>query len=135
MDEQTVELAKYRVEKAREELQVSKLVIEKDFIKASLSSSYYSIFHSARTLLLFKKLDSKKHSGIISLFNKEYIKSGLIDLRTKDILNKAFYIRIESDYKDFYIASKEEANEQISNAEFFMNEILKFIKQHYGVEL
>jgi len=135
MNEQTIELAKYRIEKAREELQAAKLLIEKDFIKASLSSSYYSIFHSARTLLVFKKLDSKKHSGVIALFNKEFIKTGLIELKTKDILNKAFYIRIESDYKDFYIAGKEEAKEQISNAEFFMDEILKFIKRHYEVEL
>ena len=72
MDDQTIELAKYRIEKAREEHQVAKLAIEKDLFKSSMSSSYYSIFHSARALLVFKKLDSKKHSGVIALFNKEY---------------------------------------------------------------
>lgn len=51
MDEQTKELAKYRIEKAREELNVSKLTYENNYIKASLTSSYYSIFHSARALL------------------------------------------------------------------------------------
>ena len=135
MDDQTIELAKYRKEKAEEELKAAKYLYEKDIIKSSLSSSYYSIFHSARALLVFKKLDSKKHSGVIALFNKEYIKTGLINEKAKDILSKAFYIRIESDYKDFYVASKEEAQEQIDNAEFFLNEILNFIRQHYNVEL
>ncbi len=135
MDDQTIELAKYRKEKAEEELKAAKYLYEKDIIKSCLSSSYYSIFHSARALLVFKKLDSKKHSGVIALFNKEYIKTGLINEKAKDILSKAFYIRIESDYKDFYVASKEEAQEQIDNAEFFLNEILNFIRQHYNVEL
>jgi len=135
MDDQTIELAKYRIEKSREELQAAKYLFEKDVLKSSLSSSYYSIFHAARSLLLFKKLGSKKHSGVIALFNKEFVHTGLIDKKLKDILTKAFYIRVDSDYKDFYIASKEEAKEQIDNAEFFINEILNFIKQHYQVEL
>ena len=135
MDEQTIELAKYRIEKAKEELEAAKILYEKDIIKSSLSSSYYSIFHTARSLLLFKKLGSKKHSGVIALFNKEFIKTGLFDEKCKDILTKAFHIRIESDYEDFYVASREETIEQIENAEFFLNEIIEFIKQHYNVEL
>lgn len=53
----------------------------------------------------------------------------------KDILTKAFYIRTDSDYKDFYVASIEEAKEQIDNAEFFLNEIITFVNKHYNVEL
>ena len=113
MDEQTIELAKYRIQKAREELQVAKYVLEKDFIKSSLSSSYYSVFHAARALLVFKKLDSKKHSGVIALFNQEYIKTNLVEEKAKDILTKAFYVRIESDYKDFYLATQKEAEERL----------------------
>ena len=135
MDEQTIELAKYRIQKAREELQVAKYVLEKDFIKSSLSSSYYSVFHAARALLVFKKLDSKKHSGVIALFNQEYIKTNLVEEKAKDILTKAFYVRIESDYKDFYLATQKEAEEQIKNAEYFLNEIVSFIKHHYKVDI
>lgn len=135
MDEQTIELAKYRFGKAREELNAAKLTFENGYFKVSLSSSYYSIFHSARALLVFKKLDSKKHSGIIALFNKEFIKTSLIDEKARNILTQAFYIRIDSDYKDFFIASREEAKEQIDNAEFFLNEIISFVKKYYNVEL
>jgi uncharacterized protein (UPF0332 family) len=135
MDEQTIELAKYCVEKAREELQAAKYLLEKNIIKSSLSSSYYSIFHAARTLLVFEKLDSKKHSGVIALFNEKYIKPGLLDEKAKDILTKAFYLRVDSYYKDFYLASQKEAAEQIKNAEYFLNLIVNFIKQHYKIDI
>jgi len=82
---------------------------------------------------MFKKLGSKKHSSVIALINKEFVKSGLFDEKCKDILTKAFHIRIESDYQDFYIASKEEARDQIENAKYFLNEILNFIRKHYNI--
>jgi uncharacterized protein (UPF0332 family) len=135
MDEQTIELAKYWIEKAREELQAAKYLLEKSIFKSSLSSSYYSIFHSARALLVFEKLDSKKHSGIITLFNEKYIKPGLLEEKTKDILTRAFYIRIDSDYKDFYLASQNDAEEQITNAEYFLYRIVNFIKQYYKINV
>ncbi len=135
MDEQTVELAKYRIQKAREELQVAKYVLEKNFINSSLGSSYYSVFHAARALLVFKKLDSKKHSGVIALFNKEFIKPGLMSENAKNILTKAFYVRLDSDYKDFYLASKADAEEQIKDAEYFLDEIVNFIKANYNVDI
>lgn len=135
MDEQTIELAKFRIEKAREELEAARILYEKNIIRSSLSSSYYSIFHAAKALLVFRKLGAKKHSGVIALFNKEFVKTGMFGKKHKEILSKAFHIRIESDYEDFYIASREEAIEQIENAEYFLNEIISFVKKHYNVEL
>lgn len=135
MDENIVNLAKYRLEKAKEALSSAKLAFDKNLLRPSLSASYYSIFHSARTLLVFKKLDSKSHSGLITLFNREFIKNGLLSEKFKDVLSKAFYIRIESDYEDFYVASRDEAQEQIENAKFFLNEIIRFVKEHYQVDL
>ena len=38
MDEQTIELAKYRIEKASEELQAAKYLLEKSIYKSSLSA-------------------------------------------------------------------------------------------------
>lgn len=80
-------------------------------------------------------MDSKKHSGIITLFNEKYIKPGLVEEKNKDILTKAFYIRIDSDYKDFYLASQNDAEEQITNAEYFLNRIVNFIQQHYKINV
>ncbi|MBU1599651.1 HEPN domain-containing protein [bacterium] len=37
----------------------------------------YAIFSAARALLATKDLDSSKHSGVISLFNQHFVKTGV----------------------------------------------------------
>lgn len=39
--------------------------------------SYYAIFHAARVVLALDGQDYKKHSGVISNFQKNYIKTGI----------------------------------------------------------
>ena len=36
------------------------------------------MFHAVRALLATKRLDSRKHSGVISLFNQHFVKPGLV---------------------------------------------------------
>ena len=40
--------------------------------------SYYAVFAAMRAVLALQGFDSKKHSGIIAEFRREYIKSGLL---------------------------------------------------------
>ncbi|MBU2444117.1 MAG: HEPN domain-containing protein [Bacteroidetes bacterium] len=119
MDEKRIALAKYRFSKASEELSVSKLAFSSGKFSSSLSSSYYAIFHSVRTLLALEGIDSKKHSGVIHLFSQKFINTKLLETSFSKILVEAFEIRIDSDYKDFYLASKEDAEQQLNNAKYF----------------
>lgn len=43
------------------------------------------------------------------------------------IIKEASYLREKSDYDDFYIARKEEAEKQLENAMFFVCEVEKYI--------
>jgi len=59
MDKRKINLAKFRFEKAEEELEISKTLFDKEYFGASLSSSYYAIFHAVRTVFAFEyRLDS-----------------------------------------------------------------------------
>jgi uncharacterized protein len=69
------DLAKYRYEMAVEKLEAAKILKENGFFRDSISRSYYAIFTGARSLLAIKKKDSAKHSGIISLFNRYFVKT------------------------------------------------------------
>jgi len=44
-------------------------------------------------------------------------------------------IRDKSDYMDFYIVSREEAREQIENAERFISEVSRYINQKFELNL
>ena len=48
-----------------------------------------------------------------------------------EILRDAFIIRQKSDYNDFYIASKTEAEKQLRNAKLFIDRINKYITENY----
>ena len=129
MDESIKELAKYRLDKALEELKNSETMIKSKSYSKSLNCSYYAIFHITRALLAFDKFDSRKHSGIISFFIKKYINSNIIDNELSKIIVKAQNYRIKSDYLDFFVVSKSEAVEQLENAKRFIDALTELIKQ------
>ncbi len=81
-----------------------------------------------RAVIALDKADFKKHSGNIQFFQKEYIKTGKFDVRCSEIILSASKIRNASDYDDFYIASKEEAKEQLENAKYFYNQVETYLK-------
>ena len=58
MDKRKIKLAKFRFGKAEEELEISKTLFDKGYFRASLSSSYYSIFHAVRTVFAFEEIRS-----------------------------------------------------------------------------
>ena len=71
------EYAGYRIERAKEDLDVAIEMYEEDHYRIANNRAYYSIFHSMRAVLAFDGFDSKKHSGIIAEFRKSYIKKGI----------------------------------------------------------
>lgn len=81
-------LVLYRLENAHEKLAAAKDLLDNKHYKDSVSRSYYAIFTAARALLAIKKLDSAKHSGVISLFNQHFVKNGLICNSNGDALKK-----------------------------------------------
>ncbi|MCL5779437.1 MAG: HEPN domain-containing protein [Firmicutes bacterium] len=44
----------------------------------AVSRTYYAVFQAARAVLAKKGLDSRKHSGIIGLFNQQFVKPGIL---------------------------------------------------------
>ena len=129
LEESKIELAKHRIATANEDYIAAVDLVKCGHYKVANNRAYYAIFHSIRAVLALEGLDFKKHSAVIAYFNQNYIKNGEIEKRFINIINKASLIRNESDYSDFYIASKEEAEEQISNAKEFYDVVYKYIER------
>ncbi len=127
LDEARSSYVKYRLATAEEELENAKLMYEHGRLKASMNRSYYSIFHAMRSVLAIDSIDFKKHSGVISYFTKEYIKTGIFDKKYSNIIRKASAARNNSDYEDFYEATPEEALQQCNEAQEFYDAVQKYI--------
>lgn len=82
----TLELAIYRVNKAKEKLIAAKMMRDNKMYEDSVNRSYYAIFHAARALLAIDMKDFKKHSGVISYFQQNYIKPKYLMLSIRKLL-------------------------------------------------
>jgi|SRR3989339_91740 len=122
-----LELSKYRLSKAREELDTSIELIGIGRFSQSVNRSYYSIFHAVRALFAIEEVDFKKHSGVISHFQHNYIKTGKFEKGLSNIIVTANVIRNQSDYNDFVVVTKEEASKQVENAERFLKEMENYL--------
>ena len=116
-----------RMEQAEQCQESAKLLLEADDIKGAANRSYYGIFHAIRAVLALEGKDFAKHSGVISFFRQNYIKTGILDVSLSDIITDAFQVRTECDYNDYYIISKAEVEEQVQNAERFIKTISDYL--------
>ena len=123
------DLALYRLEKAKSDLNASKKTLELEMYDTAANRSYYAIFHAARAVLALNGEDYKKHSGVISNFQKNYIKTGLLEKNLSNIIKLAFDIRNECDYEDFYIISRDDVIRQVAEAEIFLSHIEEYLNK------
>ncbi|MDP2681958.1 MAG: HEPN domain-containing protein [Deltaproteobacteria bacterium] len=117
-----IDLAAYRIGKAKERLSSAEALLAAGSFADSIGRSYYAIFTAARVLLALKGLDSKRHSGVVALFNEHFIKSGLLAREVYQIITSAKAKRERADYEDYVEFGKEEAEEQLKEAKEFVKE-------------
>lgn len=126
-NETQISLAKHRLATAEEKIKASRLLLTGGLYKDSIGRSYYAIFSAVRAVLALDSKDFSKHAGVIACFQKDYVKKGVFDKQYSKIIMEAFQIRNKSDYDDYFIVSKTDAEEQLVKAELFFKEMSRFI--------
>ena len=112
MESSLIDLAKYRLDRANEDLDSAKREFKAESYRLTLNRSYYAIFHGLRAVNALDEFDSSKHAGVIAHFNQYHVKTGEFPKEISRMISSAMLIRQKSDYDDFYIASKDEAEKQ-----------------------
>ncbi|SEL59261.1 Uncharacterized protein, contains HEPN domain, UPF0332 family [Ruminococcus sp. YRD2003] len=132
MDSSVIDLSKYRLDTAKGDLKAARLLFDATEFRSSVNRSYYAIFHALRAVLALDGFDSSKHSGIISYFNLNYVKTDVFSREISKIISSAYRLREKADYQDFYIVSIEEADEQIKKADTVINSISEYLNEKYS---
>lgn len=68
-----------RLKRSKQHLKSARDLLQNDDFADSISRSYYAIFQAARALLALQEVESRKHSGVISLFNWHFVKTRKVD--------------------------------------------------------
>ncbi len=130
-------LFEYRLQQALTTLEDAKKMMREEISPRSvINRAYYSMFYMVLALFLKMNVNIKtsKHTGVISIFDKEFVLSGKIDKKYSKILHSMFNDRQEADYKEFVEISEDDAMNGVNYAEDFINAVNKFISDKKGGE-
>lgn len=103
-------LIQYRMERARETLEDARALFEQDRTPASIvNRAYYAMFYAALALLATIGQETSKHSGVLALFDKHFMKSGALPGEMGRFLHQAFEMRQTGDYEEEAELTREDA--------------------------
>ena len=122
-------LAQHRLERAKEHFQSAKELLANNHFLDSVSRSYYAVFTAARAVLATVDKDSAKHSGVISLFDQHFVKTGKISSDASKIIHEAKEYREKADYADYPEITKEIAGSELVKTERFIQEVERYIEK------
>ena len=128
-----MDVAWHRLSVAKEDLDAAHLTYDAGQYRAANNRAYYSIFHAVCAVLAVEGVAFKRHKDTLSYFNKNYIHTKIFPRELGRKIVKAEEIRHASDYDDFYIASREEAEKQILVAEEFIEMVRQYCKNQYHI--
>ena len=130
MDERQKDLRRYRITEAEDSLKVAAHCLREELYKDSINRSYYATFYAVKAVLALSTVDFKRHKDVMGYFNKEYVAKEIFPRELGRRIGILQRVREKSDYDDFYIASREKANEQFQTAELVINEVKKYLEKN-----
>jgi uncharacterized protein (UPF0332 family) len=121
-------LVKYRLEQAQAALDDAKYLIDgKRSPQSIINRSYYAMFYAALALLQNISKAPSKHSGVISLFDTEFVMKGIFSNDLSKDFHKAFELRQSVDYRVIRPITSDRAKEIWSKASVFVREIRSYL--------
>lgn len=110
----------YRIETAQSDIKAAEILLNAKEFRGANNRAYYGIYHAISAIHALDRNAYKHHKDALANFNKNYIKTEIFPRKLGRKIVEAEEIRHASDYDDFYIASKEESERQISVADEFI---------------
>ena len=115
------------ISKANDKLISSKILFDNQQYATSVSAAYYSMFLTAKALLIKKEYYPKSHEGLISLFGQIYVNKDDFDRNIAKYLARAQSLREDADYDAVDGITESIAKLWINNAEEFIEESKRFL--------
>lgn len=123
-------LSNYRIKQAEESLDEAGFLLDgKKSPRSIINRAYYAMFYAVLALLVYEQYSSSKHSGILSFFNKRFIKEGIFQENLGRSINKAFELRQRGDYRENIDLSYDQVEPFIIEAEVFIKAVKDYLQQ------
>lgn len=121
-------LCEYRFAQADETLSEARILQETGHYRGALNRAYYAMFYALQVLAIKNKKSFSKHSGIISYFDREFVKTGVIDKKFSKWLHRLFDLRQDADYGDMFVPTEKLCIQAVDQADEFVQQIRAYFK-------
>ncbi len=96
-------------------------------LRAVMNRLYYAMFYAVLALLQEREMGTSKHTGAISLFDREFIKKGVLDEKLSKILHRAFELRQKGDYMEQAEVTKSDVDEMLPGTKEFVGKVKTYL--------
>jgi len=128
MNEDLLALIKYRLQQADDSMKEAEVLLKEGMsLRSVMNRLYYAMCYGVLALLQEKQLGTSNHYAAISLFDREFIKSGIFDKELSKILHRSFELRQKGDYMEQPEITKADIDEILPKTVSFINEIKQYI--------
>lgn len=117
----------YRLQRAAESMEEARLMQNEDHWNTCANRLYYAAFYAVSALLVQGGHTASKHSGVKALFNRYYVKPGIVTKESGRLYNRLFDLRQEGDYIDFVFLEAETVEPLIEEMAEFVDTIRSLI--------
>jgi uncharacterized protein (UPF0332 family) len=101
MSKEKKALIQYRLSQANDSIKEAEVLLREGMsFRSVINRLYYAMFYAVLALLQEKHIGTSKHIGVISLFDKEFIKTDIFHKDLSKTLHRAFELRQKSDYME-----------------------------------
>jgi uncharacterized protein (UPF0332 family) len=121
------DLLRYRMSQADDSLREAGILRNADAQRGAVNRSYYAMFYALLALLATKQLGTSRHSGAISLFDREFVKTGVFAPDLSRALHLAFDRRQIHDYGEMIDLDAATSDEAIADATRFVAAVRQYL--------
>jgi len=108
------------MQQATETLREARLLLETGSWRGSINRAYYAMFYAGLALLATRDLGTSKHTAVLSLFDREFVKQNILPQELSHVFHAAFIQRLRSDYGETADADQDVAEKTLKAAETFV---------------
>ena len=124
-----LELAKYRILKARETYNEVAILIKNELWNTAINRLYYASYYAVIALLVSKKIKTTTHAGVRQMFGLHVIKTGIIEKDLGKFYSDIFDMRQTGDYEDYIDFTKEDVLDLLKPANDLITEIEELLRK------
>lgn len=117
-----------RLKQANESLEEANVLLREEMsLHSVMNRLYYAIYYSVIALFLKKQIEIASHGGVLNLFGRYFVKTGIFKKDLSKVLHNALRLRLKGDYHLIEDIQKEDVENLLQKAENFVMKIEEYL--------